>query len=272
MKKLVLAVVVALCFFGVQGAYAACAIGTVNCNENTNTNTATNGSVTDNSKTTNTNTAFGGTAISGSNSSANNDGNVKNSGNSSINHSGNSTNNIKTSTNQGQGQQQSGTNTTNDSSGSGNKAYAVAYPAVTGTVGNSTGNAGSIFGNLTISNTEKYKQIQEIIQTVNAEMAAGAIDKTTGQTIIDALNTKLLGTVKTQRVLGILWETSGKNLSNLMGFLTWDSFWKDGDAQGGELNDAVAGANSAVTNSDVTTGSTAPATGNGGTLPAGEQK
>ena len=158
---------------------------------------------------------------------------------------------------QAQGQQNSQisspSNTTSDNSGSGNKAYAVAYPSITGEVGNSTGNAGSIFGNFSISNTEKYKQVEQIIQVINAEITAGAIDKSVGQYMIDALNSKLLGTVKTQRVLGILWETSGKNLSNLMGLLTWDSFWKDGTKQGGDMSTVL---DTTETNSTVTGDST----------------
>ena len=145
------------------------------------------------------------------------------------------------------------------SSGNGNKAYAVAYPAISGEVGNSTGNAGSIFGNFTISNTEKYKQIEQIIQVIDAEISSGAVDKSVGQYMIDALNSKMVQTVKTQRVLGIFWETSGKNLSNLMGLLTWDSFWKDGKKQGGDMSTIM---DTTETNSDVVDNSTTNSTKN----------
>lgn len=277
-------VIAVFLFFGLIGwtisGFAYSTNNSTNVNDvSPTTSSQANGNV-DNSKTTNTNTAFGG--VSNSNSS------VKDSGNSSssskVDNSGNSSNRNSNTNKQAQGQAQgqkqsnSGTNTTNDNSGSGNKAYAVAYPSVTSQVGTSSGSGSSIFGSLSISTTEKYKQITDIIQAINAEVSGGVLTKDQGATIVAALNTKLFGTIKTQRVLGILWETDGKNLSNLLGLLSWGSVWKDGAAQGGDLNAIInAALDSAETNKDVTgdatpTPAAVPATGNGGNLPAGDQK
>lgn len=251
-----------------------------NSSKNTNTigNTsasAVNGSVTDNSKTTNTNTALGGTSISGAtaNGNGNNNGNVKNTvdTNASVSHSGNATQG------QIQGQQSSQANgqttTVNDPNNS--KVYANTWPSVAASEGTSAGTASTIFGSLGIADTEKYKKIQVILQTLSAEIQAGLISKEDAAPMVASLNIKLMGTVKTQRTLfGLGPETSGKNLLNVLGLATADSFYKDGDAQGGQIYTpkaaqaqaaTVALDNTEVTNKDVTTG-------NGGNLAGGVQK
>jgi hypothetical protein len=256
LSKVLLAVVFFM-MFGIAGVYATPQPDPNNVNTNFNTNdnsskatvgnvsggNATGGSVTDNSKTTNTNTALSNSSANNNgNGNGNNNGNLRNVGNSSSNssvkNSGNS--NVRTSTSsvqgqaqlQGQGQQSSNTNST----GNDNKVYANAWPSVTPAEGTSSGTASSIFGSLGIADTEKYKKIQVILQTLSAEVQAGLITQSQAQSLATDLNVKLLGTVKTQRVLGILWETSGKNLGNVLGLLTFDSFWKDGSKQGGVLN------------------------------------
>lgn len=207
-------------------------VGNVSSNTSTNNNnsSAVNGSVSDNSKTTNTNTAFGGVS--------NSDSSVNHSGNSSINNSGNSKSSSTSRSTQKQAQQQQSSQangqTTTIESPNNSKLYAPNWPSVTPAEGTSSGTASTLFGSLGIADTEKYKKIQVILQTLSAEIQAGLISKDDAAPMIASLNTKLMGTVKTQRTLfGLGPETSGKNFLNGLGLLTSDSFYKDSDAQGG---------------------------------------
>lgn len=106
-----------------------------------------------------------------------------------------------------------------------NKTYANAWPSLSGGEGVSQGNAYSMFGGIGLSNTEKYKVYITEIQAVEASKVLTDAEKAT---MVKTLYQKMLDTNKKQRFLGLFWETSGKNLSNLMGLLAWDSFWKEG--------------------------------------------
>ena len=149
--------------------------------------------------------------------------------------------------------------------GNNQKLYANTWPSVTPAEGTSSGTASSIFGSLGIADTEKYKKVQVILQTLAAEVTAGLITQTQAQNMAMGLNVKLMGTVKTQRVLGILWETSGKNLGNLLGLLTFDSVWKDGPKQGGIL-DTGAQTKAATVALDNTEAKSAVVAGNQGNV------
>jgi hypothetical protein len=131
---------------------------------------------------------------------------------------------------QGQGQiaaqGQLGEVTTTDNSET--KAYAVSYPALSGGEGISQANAYSLFGGLGLSNTEKYKVYITQIQAIEAISLLTQAEKTD---LVKQLVNKMVKSNKTQRILGIGPETSGRNLFNLFGILSWDSFWKDGEAQ-----------------------------------------
>lgn len=105
------------------------------------------------------------------------------------------------------------------------KSYAVAYPSLSGGEGISQANAYSIFGGLGLSNTEKYKTYITQIQAIEASQILSADQK---KVMVDELATKMLKSNKAQRWLGIGFETSGRNLINLFGILSWDSFWADG--------------------------------------------
>jgi hypothetical protein len=104
------------------------------------------------------------------------------------------------------------------------KTYAVSYPALSGGEGVSQANAYSIMGGLGLSNTEEYKLLITQIQAIEAIQS---LDVETKAEIVADLVDKLVESNKAQRFLGMFWRTSGRNLSNLFGILSWDSFWKE---------------------------------------------
>lgn len=125
---------------------------------------------------------------------------------------------------QGQGQVANGTVATSVS-GDENKTYAVSYPSLSGGEGVSQANAYSIFGGLGLSNTEKYKALITQIQAIEAMQALTADQK---KVLVEKLVNKMVESNKTKRFLGLFWETSGRDLGNLLGLLSFDSFWKEG--------------------------------------------
>lgn len=104
------------------------------------------------------------------------------------------------------------------------KSYAVSYPALSGGEGVSQANAYSIFGGLGLSNTEKYKVYITQIQAIEA---SATLPNSVKADLVLKLVDKMVATNKTQRLLGIGPEVSGRNLLNLFGILSWDSWWKD---------------------------------------------
>ena len=130
---------------------------------------------------------------------------------------------------QGQGQlgivgQSAENDQTTNVGGDTNKTTANAWPGLSGGEGVSQANAYSVFGGLGLSNTEAYRKYIVQIQAIEASQLLTDTDK---KTMVKYLFYKMMDTNKTQRLLGILWETSGRNLSNLFGILSWDSFWRD---------------------------------------------
>jgi hypothetical protein len=152
--------------------------------------------------------------------------------------------------------------------GDSTKVYANSWPSVTGAEGVSSGNAATIFGSLGLSQTEKYKKIMPQLQAVSALVKEGMITPEEGRAIIKPMVEKLIRTNKTQRLLGILWETDGRNLLNGFGILAWDSVWKDGPPQGVAAEPKPVKAVKAAAPKTVDEG----VTGNGGVLVGGVQK
>lgn len=103
------------------------------------------------------------------------------------------------------------------------EAYAVSYPSLSGGEGVSQANAYSIFGGLGLSNTEQYKAIITQIQAIEASQSLHADFKAE---LVEGLVRDMVELNKDKRFLGLFWKTSGRNLSNLFGILSWDSFWK----------------------------------------------
>lgn len=106
-----------------------------------------------------------------------------------------------------------------------NKTYANAWPSVTGGEGVSQANAYSIFGGLGLSSTEPYKKYIVQIQAIEASQTLTSEEK---KVLVEKLVNKMIDSNKTQRLLAIGPETSGRNLLNLFGLLSIDSFWKEG--------------------------------------------
>jgi len=105
-----------------------------------------------------------------------------------------------------------------------NKTYAASYPNLTGGEGVSQANAYSVFGGLGLSNTEAYKKYLVQMQAIEASQILTAEEKAA---LTKELIAKLMQTNKKQRLLGIFCETSGRNLLNLFGILSWDSMWNE---------------------------------------------
>ena len=106
-----------------------------------------------------------------------------------------------------------------------NTTYANAWPSLSGGEGVSQANAYSVFGGLGLSNTEQYKALITQIQAIEASRT---LDEVTKEELVKELIEKMVDSNKKKRFLGLFWETSGRNLMNLFGVLSWDSFWKDG--------------------------------------------
>jgi len=106
-----------------------------------------------------------------------------------------------------------------------NKTYAVSYPSLSGGEGVSQANAYSIFGGLGLSSTEQYKALITQVQAVEAMKSLTNEEK---KVIVDALVAKMVESNKDKRFLGLFWKTSGRDLGNMLGLLSWDSFWKEG--------------------------------------------
>lgn len=131
-------------------------------------------------------------------------------------------------------------------SGDKNKSYANAWPSMGGEDGVSQGNIYSIFGGVGLSQTEDYKKYIEQIQVIAAMKVSGLISGRTAENKANRLLDKMMKSNKKQRFLGVGFETSGRNLINFFGILSWDSFWKDRDDV---IDDALD--NTEVTNDDI---------------------
>ena len=105
-----------------------------------------------------------------------------------------------------------------------NRTYAASYPNLTGGEGVSQANAYSVFGGLGLSNTEAYKKYITQMQAIEASNILTAEEKTA---MTKVLVEKMMTTNKKQRLLGVFCETSGRNLLNLFGILSWDSMWNE---------------------------------------------
>ena len=110
----------------------------------------------------------------------------------------------------------------------GDKIYSASYPAVGATEGVSSGTASSLFGSLGLANTEQYKKLMPQIQVISALIKEKLISEEDGQAKIDYLVRRMIRSNKTQRFLGIFWETDTKSIMNLLGLLSWDSIWDEG--------------------------------------------
>lgn len=153
------------------------------------------------------------------------------------------------------------------------KSYAIAFPSVSAVEGTSSGTATYLFGSLGKANTETYKKIIPQIQTILA-IPDDIMSKEEKKATVAILVKKMTDSNKTQRFLGILWEDNSKSLLNILGLLTWDSVWAEGQRPLQCKSDMAAEKLSitpAVEAPVVAKTEDVGITGNAGNLPGGNQ-
>lgn len=128
---------------------------------------------------------------------------------------------------QGQQQGQVAVGKVEVSDNSSSKTTAIAFPSTGATEGVASANASYMFGNLGLSDTEIYKKGGYIIQTVLA-IPDEYLSKPAKAEIIATVINKMMKSVKPRRLLAIGPEQHSKNLLNLFGLISLDSFWADG--------------------------------------------
>lgn len=109
--------------------------------------------------------------------------------------------------------------------------YANSWPALSGGVGVSQGQAYSIFGGIGASSTEEYKVSLEKLQYIDTMKKLGYFTEEQAQAEVKEAWKQLKYSTQTKRFLGIFWKTSGRDLGNGLGLLAFNSFWSDEPAQ-----------------------------------------
>ena len=129
---------------------------------------------------------------------------------------------------QGQGQGQFAVGKVNVEDNSEYKSYAFSPPAIHAQKGTSSANMYSIFGGIGLSQTEEYTIAIEKIAVIERMEALGYLTKE--EAIEEARETfeELDSASQPKRVLGIFGKTRGRHLLNLMGLISFDSFYKEG--------------------------------------------
>jgi len=109
------------------------------------------------------------------------------------------------------------------------KYLSNSWPAISGSVGVSQAQAYSIFGGLGVSSSEEYKVAIEKLQVIHQLKTLGYLTEDEALAEVKKVYAEMQYATKTKRVLGIFCKTSGRNLLNGLGLLSWDSFWKEGE-------------------------------------------
>lgn len=109
-----------------------------------------------------------------------------------------------------------------------NTVYATTWPNLSGGVGVSQGNVYSVFGGIGVSSTEEYKVCIEKLMVIDTLVKLGYLSTDEAKAEVKEILSSLKYNTNTKRFLGIFWKTSGRNLLNGLGLLSWDSFWKEG--------------------------------------------
>lgn len=135
------------------------------------------------------------------------------------------------------------------------ESFGVAFPSVTSAEGTNSASASYFLGSLGKSNTETYKKVIPEIQTILA-IPEDVLPLAMKKDIISTLLKKMSDANRTQRFLGILWEDNSKNLINMFGLLTMDSFWDEGQRPFQCKSDMMATAPALETNIPVTPAAT----------------
>ena len=105
--------------------------------------------------------------------------------------------------------------------------YFLGAPALPAMQGVDSLNAYTPFGGFGISDTAEHEYATIRLNMIGALYSRGVISEEVAR--VKALEAwdQLEDATKPNRFLGFLWKTRGKNLSNLMGLLSWRSFRKE---------------------------------------------
>jgi hypothetical protein len=103
------------------------------------------------------------------------------------------------------------------------KVYANTWPTTHGDQGSSNMNAYSIFGGIGITETKEYRVCIEKLQVIENLGKTGVLTK--DEVITESLTAweQLKKSTRPERWLGFGFRTSGRNLLNGMGLLSWPS-------------------------------------------------
>lgn len=103
------------------------------------------------------------------------------------------------------------------------KVYANSWPTTNGDQGSSNMNAYSIFGGIGITETKEYRVCIEKLQVIENLGKTGVLSQ--DQVVSESLTAweQLKKSTRPQRWLGFGWRTSGRDLLNGMGLLSWPS-------------------------------------------------
>ena len=103
------------------------------------------------------------------------------------------------------------------------KVYANTWPAIHGDQGSSNMNAYSIFGGVGFTETKEYRVCIEKLQVIENLGKSGVLTKE--EVVNESLSAweQLKKSTRPERWLGFGFRTSGRNLLNVLGLLSWPS-------------------------------------------------
>lgn len=130
-----------------------------------------------------------------------------------------------------QGQVQGNVNKTNNSDSvnvEGDETEVLSYGAgsLTITSGTSGLNAGTPFGSIAIGNTERFIILATKNAMISEQLRVGVVDAATAKVEADQVLEQMSEECLPNRFCGFGYKTSGCNLSNLFGILSWKSMRK----------------------------------------------
>ncbi len=141
---------------------------------------------------------------------------------------------------QGQGQGQVSVGRVDVADNSEYKSYSFSPPGLSANQGVNEANMYSIFGGIGLSETAEYKVCVEKLAVIERLQGAGYLTKEEAKAEALAVYLQMKEVTKDKRLLGVLCKTSGKNLLNMFGMLSWDSFWKEGQTPVEKMFEAMS--------------------------------
>ena len=129
---------------------------------------------------------------------------------------------------QAMGQAQGNANKIDINDNSEYRSYAFSPPAIHAQKGTSSANMYSIFGGVGLSQTEEYTIAIEKIAVIERLQVLGYLTPEEARAEARATYAQLDSATQPKRILSVLGKTRGRHLLNLLGLLSWDSFWAEG--------------------------------------------